>query len=464
LDRPVDLVFDEKTYIADACRYLGRSASACIGEPALEVHPPMGKWLLAATGSLDPGSVWSYRLATAIAGVATVVLIYLIARKLFASILIPALAALLLATDLLHLVHSRLALLDAFVVLFGMGALLLVLIDSERAKERLARRVRPLRAAAGAVAGLAIASKWTGVFYLVTIVILAILWETASRRDTATNAFDLALREEGLDLVVSFLLVPLATYAITFVARVDGSFWSLPWTDGSWISAFWVQQADMYRYQTNFHLLEVYRSPAWSWPLLKRPMTYYIQASSHDVSRILAMGNPFVWWPALATLPVAAAGWASSRWKAVAEPTVVVGFAATYLVLIPLTLLRESWLSYLLPAVPFLCLALAYGVSRLGGAARSLAATAVVLAAILPLAYFWPLLTGSPLSKEQAAARLWFDACDAPGWRVPTTLPDGSRGTKLIRSFAVPRGWCWGDIRYVDPGADASGGGAVDFR
>jgi dolichyl-phosphate-mannose--protein O-mannosyl transferase len=86
---------------------------------------------------------------------------------------------------------------------------------------------------------------------------------------------------------------------------------------------------------------------------------------------------------------------------------VVGGVAVLYLLWLAVTAERSfTFLFYLLPAMPFMCLALATvltaWVQSLGG--RAIVALFCALA-IASFAFFYPVLTATPLSKQAAEAR-----------------------------------------------------------
>src|SRR5919201_40418 len=82
-------VFDETYYAKDACLYAGMPFKQCglssNGEQSW-VHPPLGKWIIAAGVKLFGNSPLGSRLPSAIFGTATVVLIALMALLLFRSV------------------------------------------------------------------------------------------------------------------------------------------------------------------------------------------------------------------------------------------------------------------------------------------------------------------------------------------------------------------------------------------
>src|SRR5207247_2122510 len=95
LSLPRGEVYDEAYYERDACRYV-RLPSGCrprIPEPAREVHPPLGKWIISAGIKAFGSTTFGWRIGAAVAGTVTVALLYLLARKLFASTLAATVTA-----------------------------------------------------------------------------------------------------------------------------------------------------------------------------------------------------------------------------------------------------------------------------------------------------------------------------------------------------------------------------------
>src|SRR5699024_9598633 len=131
LARPHTLVFDETYYVKQAYTLLMVGYDAEWPEepnPAFEagnrdifldkadyvVHPPVGKWMIAAgmrLGGAD--NPWAWRLTTALVGIAAVFLVAWVARRLFASTLAGIIAGGLFAIDGVGIVHARTGLLDS---------------------------------------------------------------------------------------------------------------------------------------------------------------------------------------------------------------------------------------------------------------------------------------------------------------------------------------------------------------
>ena len=128
---PPSLIFDETYYAKDACHFAGGSEELCkIADDSTKVHPPLGKWLIAGGVKVFGFDSFGWRIVPAIAGIITVALLFLLARRLFKALLPSAIAALLLTFDPLHFsLQSRTAMLDIFVPMFGLAAFLFIAID-----------------------------------------------------------------------------------------------------------------------------------------------------------------------------------------------------------------------------------------------------------------------------------------------------------------------------------------------
>ncbi|MCL1801690.1 MAG: phospholipid carrier-dependent glycosyltransferase, partial [Promicromonosporaceae bacterium] len=199
-------------------------------EAAFVVHPQVGKWLIAL--GLMVGDVvnpWAWRLASAVIGVAAVILVTRCARRLFGSTLIGLVAGLLMAVDGSAIAHSRTGLLDQFLMFFALAAFYCLLRDQQRFRWRLFASVtgssglgdpgpgnpeylpsgRPgwpwrgrnlaerwpwmirvygwrwWRLAAGVLLGLACGVKWSGIYFLAGFGVLTVLWDLLARRQVA---------------------------------------------------------------------------------------------------------------------------------------------------------------------------------------------------------------------------------------------------------------------------------------
>lgn len=459
LGEPPVIIFDETYYAKDACWYVSGSQALCgIEGEQTAIHPPLGKWLLASGIKMFGYDAFGWRFASAVAGIVTVALLYILARKLLRSTVAATIASGLLAIDFLHFVQSRVAMLDVFVPLFGVAAVLFVTLDRDRLIEGKApprRFRRRWRYAAGAAAGAAFASKWSGFFFVVLVLLLSTVWEMTARREAAPEHWLRGtLREEGLSIAVGLLLLPAALYVGSYAGRLEGRVLAAPWSERSWVQTFVDRQDYMLTTHVNLEATHAYQSPAWSWILVKRPVSYfYEQTEGGDSREVLALGSPIVWWASIPAIGFVAFNWIRRRDLRRPEGIILAGWLTTYLPwLVQQTDRSAIFLFYLLPTVPFMCLALGYVARALG--TRWEARTALVafaLAAVVSFAYFYPVMAELPLSREQWDGRIWFESCDrAPASVSTSTVIDRRRLATITRTELTTenespptKGWCW---------------------
>ena len=150
LSQPAGKVFDETYYAREGWALLTKGVEWNYKDNVASyvVHPPLGKWLISVgewafgyydvdgdqhlTGHLfDAPPEFGWRFSVAVAGIVSVLLTVRIARRLFGSTLLGCAAGLLMAFDGFHLVLSRTALLDIFLLLFILATFGALVIDRD---------------------------------------------------------------------------------------------------------------------------------------------------------------------------------------------------------------------------------------------------------------------------------------------------------------------------------------------
>ena len=447
LDQPHGFVFDEMFYAQNAC-FSTLGGPACgLDTLVSRAHPPLGNWLIGAGIALFGYGEFGWRIAPALAGVLGVGATFLLTRRLLrgwapGAATGGALAAGgLLALDPLHLVMSRVAMLDSFVTLFSVATIGFAVMDAQGARGRVGGR-RRWRLAAGLALGAAVAVKWSGAYAGIGALALILLAEAAARRRDGEGrwaGFGRALRDECGSLLVSLGLVPVLVYLGSYIGFAHGSVLALPWQEGSWWREVAGHQVAMLRFHLGLEGSHPYESPVWSWLLLKRPVAFWFAASGGTYREVLALGNPVAWCAGVAgLLGVVVAARRDPRFRTVAM-VAGVGAAATFLPWLVLSGSRSQvFIWYVLPTIPFLYIGLGACVAWAWKRGLGRAALGVAAAAVLAwFAFFWPMLTAQPLSPGEWRDRIWFSDCARPGAST-LELPDDE-----INQGPPPSGWCW---------------------
>jgi dolichyl-phosphate-mannose--protein O-mannosyl transferase len=448
LDYPQRRMFDEYYYPKSACIFLGYSNERCDINSAheriwRERVNDTGAWCTAARqgaialGEPRPERNPSVALLSAVAGTATVMLLAVIVQLLFASPIWTFTGGLLLATESLNFVQSRVAMLDIFVTFWIVLGFVFLLLDRRWIERRMPapppdpspdaleqgppvprRRVpaplwRPWRFASGVALGAGFATKWSALTAIVTVIVLSFAWEVVRRkRSYVHRPFWDAFASEGFGLVLAMLVVPALVYVVSYA----GWFLHFGFDLGEWArlqSSIADYHAKLQTVDVNGEPIHPYLSDARWWLLLRRPIYYYADYSQGGIRQVIyAIGNPAIFWGSLIAIPYVGFRWWRARdWRA---GFVMVAIAGLYL---PWFLVdRPQFLFYATPITPFLVLACVYAIRDLseihvaGSRSRPYLPVAVgfVVASVLAFAWFWPTLTGAPLTEAGWKLRYWF--------------------------------------------------------
>jgi dolichyl-phosphate-mannose-protein mannosyltransferase len=403
LGTPGDIVFDETYYVPDARGLLADGV-----EPGFAVHPPLGKWVIAAGIAAIGDHPLGWRIGGGLLAVVAVAATVELTRRLTGRTWPGVVAGVLLTLDGAWLVPARTAMLDVTVAAtVTVGAWLLV-VDHQRATARAAdrpphvhRRGRWPLAAAGVAFGVAAATKWSGLAALAAATLLAAGWELAARRRRADG------RPSPADLVgacgrvvLALAVLPAVTYLAVFVpwmaaddrvaratSAVDTA--AAP-TVTERLDGLWRYHRDVAAFHADLDADHPYRAPASTWLVQARPVVYFYEACGPDgrdedgrpctvagpdeAAEIVALGNPALWWSGLLLLPVAA-----SRLRR-RDAAAVVPLTFLGLQLLPwLLVARPVFSFYTSPLVPFLAIGVAVALAELDVPARRAASVGASL-------------------------------------------------------------------------------------
>ena len=442
LERPHDFSFDEVYYAKDAWSMLqfgyvreyvakadekildGQTSGIWTEDPTLIVHPEVGKWLIALgerAFGMDP---FGWRIASVVAGTLMVLVMCRLARRLTGSTALGCIAGLLLCFDGLHLVLSRLALLDIFLALFLLCGVHCVVADRQWFRARLAAAQpdpgtplnwrpisgtlwRPWLVAAGVCFGLAVGTKWSALIPLAVFGLLVWVWSAGARRSFGVRgALVKSALVDGLAAFVQLVIVAALIYlsawtgwlvnaqeyeqsrSNTQYTRYDGGEQWPTATEPDATGLGEVTQSlrslahyhrDVWVFHTQFlnDSTHSYASNPRGWLLLNRPVLADAQvdippgeqgcdapADSDCLRQVLILGTPVLWWGGALALIAAVGQWLGARdWR---FGLCVIAVAATWLPWFRFAD-RPLFSSYAIVTLPFTILAITLLIGKLIG-------------------------------------------------------------------------------------------------
>jgi dolichyl-phosphate-mannose--protein O-mannosyl transferase len=384
LGTPDELVFDEVYYVNGANDYLADGVETDAGKPEFIVHPPVGKWAIAAGIAVFGDDPFGWRISSALFGTVSILLIYLVALRLFNSQSLGLLAAALTLLDGLHLVMSRAALLDIFLMTFLLAAFLALLYE------------RYLISAL--FFGLALATKWSAIYFIAAVFIY------------------LAIKHRKALLSYS-LIIPL-------VYLVSWSGWLI--SDKGWardsssnpLIALFNYHREILNFHTGLTTEHSYEASPWNWLILGRPTSFFYDApkscgAANCSQEILAMGTPVIWWGGLISLSVTIGYFIYRRERNAG--LILLALLSNYL---PWFLFpdRTTFYFYAIAFQPYLILTLCYVAkifleSELSGEKRRQIVISGLAISTLCFIYFLPIYIGLVTTYEKWFARMWL-----PSW------------------------------------------------
>ena len=384
LGTPDKLVFDEVYYVDGAKDYLTNGVETTKGAAEFVVHPPVGKWLIALGIQILGDSPAGWRLSAAIFGTFSILLIYFVALRLFSSQFLALVSAGLMSIDGLHLVMSRTALLDIFLMFFLLAAFLALLHE---------RHI-----VAALLLGLALGTKWSAIYFIAAILIYLLV---INRRR-----------------VLLYLPIIPITYLFTWSGwLISDKGWSRDYSSNPLISLFQYHR-EILNFHTGLTTEHSYEASPWNWLVLGRPTSFFYESpkscgAESCSQEILAMGTPIIWWFGLIALFITLGYFITRRERGAG--LILLALLSNYLpwLLFPE---RTTFYFYAIAFLPYLILAITYSIKlyledeakqpkRIQNVYAALGLTALIFA------YFAPVYLGIVLTYDDWYSRMWL-----PSW------------------------------------------------
>ena len=388
LNLPKGYIFDEIYYAKNANSLIEHGVELNEqGGADFIVHPPLGKWLIGIGIKIFGNNEFGWRIIPALVGTACVILIYLIAQRLFNSIFLSSTAALLMALDGLALVMSRVALLDIFLMFFILLCCYFILTNNLWLS--------------GVAIGLAGASKWSGFFLIPLIIALTINWKNLQLSSL-------------LRRLVQFIFIPIGVYFITWIGWIlNSNGWGRQ-SGGNLFTSLWKYHIEILNFHRELSEKHAYNANPWSWLVLGRPTSFYYESPSDCgaascAQEILAIGTPVLWWASVFAIAITAGLFIVSKDRIAAF--ILAGIAGTYL---PWFFIqgRTMFYFYAISILPFLILALIYTFNwalKYKDYRKYIGVFIIVVA--INFIYFLPIFLGIQMPYSDWLDRMWL-----PSW------------------------------------------------
>ncbi|MCB9801762.1 MAG: phospholipid carrier-dependent glycosyltransferase [Pseudomonadales bacterium] len=439
INQPAAYVFDE-VYHAVTAKLIARNDPMAYEwwnepvEPNTAVdwlHPPLAKYTQALGVLIFGETPLGWRISAAVFGAGVVLLVVLLAKELFASRSVSVLAGLLASLDGLLLTQSRIAMNDIHVTFFILLTLLLyTLFYKNRKKSEKNNYSGKLLLLTGISAGLTLASKWSGLFVLFPLWLFEIgrfIMHSYQKLSYSGRLSWIASR------VIILGLIPICVYVLSYShmfwqgkslfcfeeVNIQGTCYFERYYFGEkviwegYVSHFAELHKQIWWYQTHLEATHSYQSRPWQWFTNMRPVWFYVGQNNGHTVNIYAQGNTMLFWIGAVSL----AGVLSllyRLWRATKKPLQTLGQLTTeggallfilisYLVVwLPWQLSpRIMFFYHYTPAVPLLCILLAYILIKQARTSQQKETLAVLLVLLITTNFvlFYPHWTGQPAPK-----------------------------------------------------------------
>lgn len=445
--------------------YFARSAYEYVnGIDTMEwVHPPLGKLIMTIPIILFGMSTFSYRLMGNLAGIIMILVIYILAKRIFKKTKWASLAGILMALDTFHFAQTRMGTVDSFLVLFIMlSALFMYQYISLDKNTKLPQKLKNLFWS-GLFMGCSIATKWTGMYAALALAIIFfadLIYKYTDKRkkinqtmlmrmilifllivgmvpiiiyyglalftnlksaNTLTLIYYIiaaaisiivlmiSLLKKNKDLwklfagcFIFFIVIPAIIYILSYLLfpNVYG------YNNG--ILGLIDQTKNMYNYHAGLIEGHDFSSKWYTWPLMLKPVWYHVGYYGGTIkSTIVGIGNPAIWWfGILAAIYVLISSLVNRRKETL---FILVFILCCFLPYIFIN--RAMFMYHYFPTLPFIMLAnvalIKWITDKIKNNSFYIFYTALV---ILMFIIFYPVVSGMITTSDYIDSLKWFSS------------------------------------------------------
>ena len=372
-------------------------------------HPPLGKLIIGLGISLFGMTPFGWRFSGTLFGVAMLPLLYAFARRLFGRGSVAVCCTVMLASDFMHFVQTRIATIDTYGVFFTLAMYYFMFRwlfpdpDLPYSAAPSEGKTRDL-ALSGLCFALGAACKWTCLYAGAG---LGLLWlgHWVFRLKEERGRALAPLGRNVLLCLVFFVLIPAAVYYVSYWPYGVGA--GLSGGPGMLFTRSYARtvldnQGYMFRYHSGIEATHPYSSRWYQWILDIRPILYYLDYNGAARSSFGAFVNPVLCWSGLLAL-FALAFCAAFR----ADRRAAFLLLAYLAQLVPwLFISRITFAYHYFPCSVFLTLALGYcfALLRESGGRWRFAVWGLTALSVCVFVFFYGALWGREIDTATASA------------------------------------------------------------
>lgn len=347
-------------------------------------HPPLGKIIISLGISLFGMTPFGWRFSGTFFGLLMLPVLYVFSKKLFGGRAVPAATTMLMATDFMHFVQTRIATIDTYAVFFILLMYLFMYLFVSGG------RWRDL-ALSGIFFGMGAASKWTcfyagaglALIWLIYVIVKAERGELDFRGFAKLSGFCL----------IFFVLIPCGIYYLSYIPYgiAQGKTNIL---SPDYLRIVLDNQSYMFNYHSGIVAEHPYASRWYQWMLDIRPILYYLEyLPDGRRSSFGAWVNPVLCWGGLVSLFFT--GYLAVGRRDMRSGFILLGYLAQLLPWVPIA--RLTFAYHYFPCTVFLCLSMGqmFNVIRLNSKNWRLHIAAFVLGSLAVFILFYPALSGA---------------------------------------------------------------------
>ncbi len=343
------------------------------------LHPPLAKLIQAGSIKALGDNLVAWRLPSVIFGTLIIPATFFLAYLVFGST-VSVFASLVVAFENLNLVMSRITMNDVFVTFFIIVSFIFTVLYTHTNK-------RKFLLFTAVSLGLAVSSKWTGVYAILIIFAFTFFNQLKTRRISIWT--------------FSLLILPAVVYLLSY---------SQFWLQGHSIRQFIDLHKQIWWYQNRADLTHSYGTTAlfcapeglkgsksWCpWILDARGVYFSYEQYGDKAGYIYALGNPLVFWLGIVTVSYLVGKFLEEKKK---EDALIL--LAYFIFWVPWIFSpRILFLYHYLPSLPFLAISAGVFLSAIYKSKFRILSILIMLAIFVVFVYLFPISTGVPIKPE----------------------------------------------------------------